>query len=200
MKTVDLRMSQLLTVVFSGFLVVISWRQGVQAAMRSYAKDRAQVTALTQQIKQVEALVEPTQSVAAWMTEHQQRAQALAAQFPDQRQLPQLLNTLIDTLKSSDITVVNVAQGNLEPVRDGEPPVLMQGASCHRLPVAVTVEGRFHPLLNALGKLTDATFPALVGVEKTEFRLLETTGTKLQAVITLHLYVIGSATVPAPNA
>ena len=200
MRMLDLRTSQFVAVLISGFVVVMSWRQGVQAAVRSYVRDRAQVTTLTQQINQVETLVQPSESVSAWITEHQQRVQALASRFPDQRQLPQLLNTLIDTLKSSDIAVVNVAQGNLEPVHDGQQPVLMQGAPCQRLPVVVTLEGRFHPLLNALGKLTDETFPALIGIDKTEFHLLETTGAKLQAVITLHLYVIASATIPAPNA
>lgn len=186
-------------VLIAGSLVAASWQWGYQAAARAYWRDRGQMALLTERISQVHAMVQAAGGEAAWLSRQQQRLVALKARFPQQAQVPQLLNTLIDGLKAGEMKLVNVTQGNLEPVQEGGTPLVVEGVPYHRLPVTVTGEGRYLAVLATLERLTGDAFPGVVGIGHVELRLKEPTGSKLDATLQLFLYVSGTPTARPPN-
>ena len=173
---IDPRISQGVAVLMAGLVTVGSWRWGYQPAVRAYRQDQQQVAALSTRLAQVEAMVQAAGGVETWRTHNLQRLTALKNRFPPQAQLPQLLNALVDTVKMGEVKLLNVSQGNVEPVQDDGQPVLVEGQACYRLPVTVTAEGRYHAMVQALERITAETFPSMISIEQADFRLKDPLG------------------------
>ena len=196
----DPRISQSAAVVAAGAIVVASWLWGYQPAVRAVGQDRQQVERLRAQLSQVDAMVQTSGGVEAWHAHHLKRLDTLKHRFPPQAQLPQLLNTLMDTVKMSEVKLLNVSQGNVELVRDAEQPVLVDGQPCYRLPVTVTAEGRYHAIVQALERVMAETFPSVVSLQQAELQLKDPQGAVLAATLQLYLYVVGAPSELAPDA
>lgn len=197
---IDPRVSQGAVVFAAGVVMTVSWWWGYQPAVRAYRRDRDRVAFLKQEISTVNALVKPAGGEAAWLAQHQQLFGSLKARFPQETQLPQLLNALVDALKAGALRVADITQGNLEPVQDLDKPLLIGGFPCHRLPVTVKAEGRYHAVLAALDRITSKRFPGVVSLEQVELRVKDPAGPTLDTTVQLFLYVVGSSTVPSPDA
>ena len=199
MKPLDARLAQSVAVLLAASVVVVSWLRGYQPAVRTETRDRDRLVKLTQELSQVDATVKTDGGKDAWLEHHRPTLEKLQARFPQQTQLPQLLNALIDALKTSEMRVVNITQGNLEPVQEAGQPLLLDGAPCYRLPVTVAAVGRYHVILAALDRFTTDTFPAVVGLQQIEFQVNQAGGATLNATMILHLYVVGSAPVTSSS-
>jgi Tfp pilus assembly protein PilO len=196
----DPRVSQGAAVLATGAIVVASWLWGYQPAVRAYRHDRQQVDTLRGQLSQVDAMVQASGGVEAWHAHHLKRLKMLKRRMPPQAQLPQLLNTLVDTVKLGEVKLLNVSQGNVEPVNDNGQPVLVEGQPCSRLPVTLTMEGRYHTVVQALDRVMAETFPSVVSLQRVELQLKDPQGVQLAATLQLYLYVIGgAASEPAPD-
>ena len=195
----DPRFSHGLRAVIAAGVAVGSWRYAYQPVVRRYRSDTAHLAALTQQFTQIESMIQRADGQAAWLSQHRQRLEQLRTKFARPDQMPQLLNALVDTVQRGEFHVVNVTQGALEPVRQDEAPLLVDGLPCYRLPVTITAEGRYPVLLDALDRLTQEAFPAVVSVEQMDLRVL---GAAAQLGITMRLaiYVIGAASASGPHA
>lgn len=196
----DPRLSQGLAVLAAGILTVMSWRWGYDPAVRAFRQDRQQLETLSAQLAQVDAMVQASGGMDAWHTHHLERLALLMQRFPPQAQLPQLLNALVETLKMGEVRLLNVSQGNVETVQAAGQPVLVNGQPCYRLPVTVTAEGRYHPLVEALDRIMAETFPSVVGIEQAEFTLKDPRSAQLAATVRLYLYVIGTPSELVPDA
>ena len=185
-------MSQGLAIAIATIISVMSWRYGYQAAQHRYQHDHRQLDELTTQVGQWEQKVQAAGGQTAWLTTQQQRLVQLKARFPQQQQLPQLLNTLVERWKASDLKLVNVAQGNVEAVRDADAPILIGGAPCYRLPVTVTTEGRYLALVGMIEQLTSDTFPVMVSIDQIELRRKGVATPLLEATLGISLYVLGA--------
>ena len=195
MNTLDPRASQGLAVLAAGVVVVGTWSWGYQPAVRATHRDQAEVARLAERLADVEAMVLAAGGADRWQSHMTQRLTTLKERFPSQAQLPQLLNTLVETLKTQDLKLVNISQGNVEPVLEAEEPVLFEGTPCVRLPVMITAEGRFPAFLQALERVTAEAFPSVVSIGAVELRLTEAVGATLDATLTLYLYVVGTPAV-----
>ena len=183
----------------AGLLVALSWRWAYEPAARAYARDDSRVATLTNHIAQWEAVVGASGGEAEWLSRNQQRLAQLRDRFPQQAQLPQALNALVDALKAGEIKLLNVTQGNVEPLQDAGKPFLINGMACFRLPITVTAEGRYQAILEAMEQITGESFPAIVSLGQTELHLMDAAGPKLNATIHLSLYVTGPATSAPPD-
>jgi Tfp pilus assembly protein PilO len=130
---------------------------------------------------------------------HQQRLAQMKAKMPQQAQLPQLLNTMVDEFKGSELKLVDIVQDNLEPVREAEVSLLFDGAPCYRLPITIKAEGRYLGLLSLVERLTGEAFPALVSLERVDLRI-KGTGPAIEATMEFSLYVVGAASAIPSNA
>ena len=200
MSVLDPRLSQGAAVLAAVMTVTVSWRFGYDRAVQRFRQDRAEVAALTARIAQVNAVVEPAGGTAKWLADNQRRLAALRAKFPQQEQMPQLLNALVNALKTGEVNLVNMTQGNLESVQVNNAPLLIEGVPCYRLSVTVNTEGRYHAVLAALDRLMDDTFPAIVSIEQVDLHLKDAAGATLEATVHLHLYVTGFAPASSPHA
>ncbi len=196
----DPRVSQGLGVLAALIVVIVSWQQAYQPAVGRHQHGREQMAALTEQLAQVEAMVLTAGGEVAWLKEHRERLAQLRARIPPADQLPQLLDTLVEALSGGGIELIDVQQGNLEPVNTGGTPLLIDGMPCLRLPVTVTAAGRYHDVIVTLSRLTDEAFPSLVGIEHMELRRKGSTDPTLDATVRLAVYILGRQRPAPPDA
>lgn len=200
MRFLDPRATQCAVVLVAALVAGLSWQQGYRASSRAYRTDQAQVTALRERISALETTVQAAGGAIAWLVKANQQLGQLSARFPRQGRMPQLLNTLVETVKAGHIELINVTRGNLEAVQSEGGALLIDGAPCYQLPVTLSAEGRYHDVLAALGRLTGSTFPGIVSIEQVDLRRKETAGATLAATINVYLYVVGTALPAAPDA
>ena len=200
MRSLDPRVAQCAVVLVAALVAGVSWQQGYRASVRAYRADQAKVAALGQRVSELEAMVQGAGGTIAWLVKANQQLAQLRGRFPRQGQMPQLLNTLVETTKAGELTLMDVTRGNLEPVQHEGEPVLIDGLPCYQLPVTLSAEGRYHDVLAALGRLTSDTFPGIVSIEQVDLQRKETADATLTATIDLHLYVLGAALPTAPDA
>ena len=182
-----------------GGTFLASWQLGYAPVQRANEQGRRERTQLSEEIAKVEAIVQQEGTMAAWLTARQQQLSQFQRRVPEPAQLPMLLNTIVDTVKNGELKLINVEQGNLEPVPDGAATLTLEGRSCYRLPVIVTAEGRYHAVLGALDQLTSERFPLVVGLERVEMRIQDPLGATLSAILHLSLYVAGPPPAASPN-
>ncbi len=194
MRLSDPRLVQACAVVAAGLVLMLSWRYGYQQAAAAYGRDTRQIAALKERIAQIDPVVLAVGGEGVWLARNEEQLNTLKAKFPKQMQRPQLLNALVDTLKAGEMKLVNVVQGNLEPVRKDEQPLLIEGLPCYQLPVTITAEGRYYAIIEAIERLKHESFPALVSIGQVELRRKDATSAKLDATIQLRLYVFGTPT------
>ncbi len=196
----DPRVSQSAAVVAAALAAMVSWQWGYQPAVRAFRRDREHIATMTARLHDVESMVQAAGGERTWRANYAQRLAQLTARLPQPSQLPALLNALVDGLKATDVTLLNVEQGNMEPVRDGQQPLLFQGNPCYQLPVTVTAEGRFSEVLAALERLTGEAFPSVLSLERVDLRIKDAATVTLGATLNVHLYVIGSPSqLPVPT-
>ena len=200
MRALDPRLSQGLAVVIAGIACVLSWRFGYHRAVHRFRQDRVQVAALTARIAQIDVVMQRAGGTAKWLADNQRRLATLRAKFPQHEQMPQLLNALVDALKTGEVDLVNMTQGNLERVQANNAPLLIDGTPCYRLPVTMITEGRYHAVLAALERLMDETFPTVVSIEQVDFHLKDAAGATLEATLHLNVYVTGPTLDSSPHA
>lgn len=181
-----------LVVLLASVVALASWGWGYRPAVRAYRRDQQDVVRLTERLAHVEAMVQASGGAALWQVRMSQRLAAIKGRFPSPEQLPQLLNALVDTIKAGDLKLVNVSQGNLEPVQDEGQPVLLEDLPCYRLPVTITAESRYHALVHVLEQVMSEAFPSVVSLEDADLRLTDPLSARLGATLTLHLYVVGT--------
>ncbi len=182
------------TALAAGLFVALlaSWHYGYAPAYQAYGKDQREQKRLRTAIKHAEAIIAPEATVADWLAARGQQLAELRRRLPEPSQLPLLLNTVVETVKSGELKLINLDQGNLEPVQDGEGPLMLEGRRCYRLPVTVTVGGRYHTVLRTIDRLMHERFPIVMGLERVEMRIDDPLGAVLQAAIQLSLYVAGT--------
>ncbi len=172
--------------------VWLSWRVGYHPIDAAYQRRRLRVAQLTQQLGAFDALVQESGGAAAWQQQQEGQLATLRAQFPQQAQLPEVINGLVNGFKTSDVKLLDVSQGNLEPVEHDGTPVLIDGHPCQQLPVAITAEGRYHALIGVLERFSASAVPGLIRVEQLELALKDPTSATLTAVMRVSVYLIGT--------
>ena len=192
MSALDQRVVQLGGVLLAALLLVMSWQRGFRQTVDRMAQDQRRVAVLTDQLARWQAAFQSAGGQAAWMARAQRQLAQQAGKFPQQAQVPQVLNTLVEAFKDGETKLVNVGQGNLEPVQDEGVALRFDGVPCYRLPITVEVEGRYHAIRQALERLTGEAFPAVVSIGRVELRLKDAANLQLQATIRLVVYVIGT--------
>ena len=200
MRMIDPRLSQGAAVLVAGAIVVASWTWGYQPAVRAYRQDQQQVETLSARLAQIDAMVQAAGGMETWRTHHLGRLTTLKQRFPPQTEVPQLLNALVDAVKAAELRLLNASQGNVEAVQDGGQPLLLDGQPCYQLPVTVTAEGRYHALVQALGRIMAETFPSVVSLQQAQLHLKDPQGAQLAVTLQLYLYVVGTPSEPAPDA
>src|SRR3989338_4241630 len=198
--TIDPRISQGAAVLMAGLVTVGSWRWVYAPAVRAYRQDQQQVETLSARLAQIDAMVHAAGGVETWQTHHLGRLTALKQRFPPQTEVPHLLNALVDAVKAAELRLLNASQGNVEAVQDGGQPLLLDGQPCYRLPVTVTAEGRYHALVQALGRIMAETFPSVVSLRQADLHLKDPQEARLAVTLQLYLYVVGIPSEPAPDA
>ena len=192
MSSVDPRLSQGVLVIVAALFCAWGWQGGYQVALGRDQRDQSQVVLLRQRLAKTSTMVEQAGGKTAWLTEHQQRLAALRAKLPSQEQLPAILDALVEAVKDADVKLVYMTQDDLELLRMGETPILIDGLSCYRLPVTMSVEGHYHAVRAALDQFTNEAFPALVSVQRVELQLKDVQSVTLGGTVRLHVYLTGA--------
>ncbi len=198
----DLRDQRVLHGVVAAAAAAVAWSGlfGYHRADRAFHLARHRLAEESARLARFEAMVQESGGATAWQFEQQQRLAQLERRFPSQPELPRLLDAMLDAVARGQVELRDVAQGNLEPVMANGQPLLIDDQPCHQLPVTVTLEGRYHAVLWALGQLVGEEFPAVVTMEEMAFRLQEGTGALVKATAHLRLYVVERPLDTAPDA
>jgi len=174
----------------AGLLCLISWKAGYQPALQLNQREVRHIKELRHHLTDVETIVSSAGGISAWLHLNGQRLARFRERVPQEAQLPQLLNRLVEQLKMSDLRVRNVTQGNLEPVQDGGTPLLIDGLPCVRLPLTITAEGRYLVLLRMMEQLTSESFPAVVSLQQVTLQRKQESNAVLDIVLNLSLYLV----------
>lgn len=185
----DPRLLEGLWVVLGTALLMVVWHGGLRATRAEYHRLVQRRAQLEARLSGVDALVKEAGSASDWLATQRQGLDAMRARVPMQAYLPQLLNAVASLAQASDVKVVNLAQGNLEPVLQDDQPVQLNGRPCARLPVTMTAEGGYHAVRAMLEQLTDEAFPGVVSVQQLELARPVAGGVRLAATLRLMLYV-----------
>jgi hypothetical protein len=189
-RPLDPRLTSTAAVVVLAGLVGISWLGPYRGLAAQAQGIRQTLTETQEQLGQLERLLNEAGGQSAWVTEQERRLEAMRQRLPPSSQVPVLLDALLGSLESAQVQLVDVAQGNLEPVAgpDGQ-PVRIDETACLGLPVTLRVTGRFHALAGLLQQITGSGFPCLVRVEYVGLALRDSATTSLHATVNLVLYV-----------
>ncbi len=186
----DPRVRHLAVLAAVGALAFGSWSWGYAPAKAAMKREVQTLQSRRAQVDLLEATVAGGGGLDAWLEAHQARVAARTGRLSSRDQLPQLLDTLVNGLKSGPARFVNLTQGSLEPVQHDGQPLLVEGAPCLRLPVTVTMEGRYHDVLKTLSRLMDAEFPSLVTLGPIQFARQAPTEPVLSATAQLSVHVL----------
>ena len=173
--------------------VILSWHHGYERFARLVVQDRTQETLLARQVRDANDMVQAAGGREAWVSRTQRRLAQLNAKFPGPDQVPGLLNRVSETVKANNVRLLNVSQGNVEAVRDGDRALTLDGRPCQRVPVTIAAEGRYHAVRAALEQLTQDAFPGVVTIDAVALRAKDAAGLLLDVTLELSLYVVGSA-------
>jgi Tfp pilus assembly protein PilO len=176
-----------LAVVVVGIL--LSWLLAYRPVRQTLVAERSRLAAWRQEVEQTEVMIEAAGGEAAWMARQQARLSAIARQLPSSRQMPEVLDQLLNQVAASRLTVRNVTQGNLEPVTDAQgQPLRLEEAACLSLPVTVTAEGTFHQALEFLDRITTEEAAMLITVQHVDLRRTQGADATLALSVQLALY------------
>ena len=188
----DPRSMAAVTLAAASVLALVSWRVGFQPALRALAQARHRQSATQQAVASAEAMVASDGGQAAWLARQHARLEALQRQLPSSREMPRVLDAVLEQVAQSNLRLVNVAQGNPEPALDASGQQLtLNQAQCLRLPVTITVEGRFAGVLECLSRWLDPSFRALVRIDRLQVRLRDPLTGQLTADIQVRLHALG---------
>lgn len=190
MRALDPRVMPWIGAAASAIAISVAWSAGFQPAAGAARHARVQAEALSGQIAAVEAMVLAAGGTSVWRQRHDARLQRLQARLPGQEQLPGVLNAVDAVFRHGGLALRNVSQGSLEPVLENSVPVVSGALACYRLPLSVSVEGRYHELVDAFAQLTGEEFPGLISVDRLQLRRLGE-GPQVDATVTLTVFVTG---------
>ena len=187
----DPRVMAAVTLAAASVLAVVSWQFGYQPAVRSLRAVRERVVTTSEDVSGVEAMVAAAGGEAAWLTRQHARLEVLQHRLPSSREMPRVLDAVLEQVAQSNLRLVNVAQGNPEPALDASGQQLtLNQAQCLRLPVTITVEGRFSGVLECLSRWLDPSFRALVRIDRLQVRLRDPLTGQLTADLQLRLHAL----------
>lgn len=199
-QPLDPRAQHACLVVVALMLGGLSWQLAYRRLVAAYRQDLAREKTLQERLVQTQALVSGAGGADAWLARNQQRLAQLNGRFPNESQIPQLLNALVEQLhQSGDFRLANITQGNLEPALDAGKPLQIDGAQCLRLPVTVKGSGRYHAILALLDWIMNEPFPCVVSLERIQLRTESPEGPRLQVLLQLSLHVVRSPSSSGSN-
>ena len=173
-------------------LALATWRAGLQPAMRALATARHGVSASQRVVSDTEAMLASGGGDAAWRQREQAHLDALQRRLVSSRQMPRILDAVLEQVAQSSLRLVNVAQGNLEPALDASGHALaLHSAPCLTLPVTISVEGRFQGVVECLARWMNPSFPALARIDRVQCTLRDPLTGRLTAEIHVRLYALG---------
>lgn len=189
---VDPRVSHAAGLAAALAAVIGSWQLLCAPASWKLVTARSAAGDLRRQVAETEARLQEAGGEAAWLARYQQLLRELERLIPSSQQVPALLNRLAEEARGSALTLVNITQGNLEPVTDaGQRPVALSGIPCRSLPVTVTVEGGFRQVVAFLDRVVSHDFPGLVVVKEVQMRTKTALSPTVHASLQLAIYVVG---------
>lgn len=173
--------------------VIGSWQFLYLPASQRLVMARNRLSGLSQQVEQLDAMLAQAGGDAAWLARQQEVLGELERRLPPSREVPGLLNRLLEQASASNLTVVDVNQGNLEPATDAEgAPVLMGEVPCLALPVTVTADGSFRNAVAFLEEMNGAGLDALVAVKSVRMKTHSPLNATLRMSFQVVLYAIHS--------
>jgi len=191
--SVDLRVSHSLGLAAVCAVVGVSWSAAYLPNARRLRDAQTQRAQLNQQLQQTEPLLARAGGEAAWLAAQHQRLTDMQARFLTSREVPRLLDRVVERVNANQLALVDVNQGNLTPATDANGNALtMSQTPCLSLPVTLTVQGRYRAVTTLLEHLVSREFPSVVTVDSVHLVLDDSATGALTATIDLVLYVLGS--------
>lgn len=192
MRLRDPRVRAAVTLAAASVLALVSWRVGFQPSLRALTQARSQRSTAQQDVASMEALLASEGGETAWRARQQARLKALQRRLVSSREMPRVLDAVLEQVAQSNLRLVNVAQGNLEPALDSSGQALaLGGAPCLTLPVTISVEGRFSGVRECLSRWLDASFRGLVRIDRLQLQLRDPFTGQLTAEIHVRLHALG---------
>lgn len=190
---VDPRLSHALLAAALCLGVAVSWLAQYQPASRTLRELRERLSQLREQVDHTEQLLDREGGEGAWAEQQQQALAEMKRRLPSGRQIPLLLDQLLERVADAKLGLGNVSQGNLEPAIDAQgQAVALEGVACLRLPVALTVKGRFHSVRALLEELAGSGFPCVVHVRRLRITSVDSPEATVHATVELLLHVLAS--------
>jgi len=191
MKRLDKASRTVLLAMVLAVVAGVSWFRGVRWLQAVVQGHRAAIQDLSRRIHETEAMVIPSGGLGEWLALHGQELRRLQARFPNEEELPRLLNALARQMQTDDFELGTISPGNLEPVRDAQGrDVLIDGVPCVRLPVTIQGRGRYHAMLGLLEQVLSETFPAVAALESMDLRAVSPDRPVLDVTLRLKLYLV----------
>ena len=173
--------------------VIGSWRLLYVPATRRLEAARTHLSSLRQQVAQLEAMLAQAGGAPEWLARQQDVLSELTRRIPPSREVPGLLDRLLEQAGVNDLKVVDVNQGNLEPATDAEgSPILAGDIPCLALPVTVTADGSFRNAVAFLEEISGAGLPALVTVKRVRMKTHHPLNATLRMTVQVVLYAVSS--------
>lgn len=188
-RTWDPRLTHGCGLAVAVVLICATWLGVYEPTVARLRQRRGALQQTRQQRDAIEQQLRVAGGEETWIFTQHLRLNQLHRRLPPSDQVPGLLELLAYYVAESNLHVVNVDRGNLQPAIDAQgQPVRFNGRSCMGLPVSLTVQGRYHQLITCLEQLT-TQFPCLVRVARVREQRSSADGV-LDATMDLVLYVV----------
>ena len=188
----DPRAAAAIMLAAASVLALVSWRIGFQPSLRALEQVRRRQAMLQAEVAATATMLQQGGGQAAWRVRQQARLEMLQHRLTSSREMPRVLDAVLEQVAQSNLRLVNVAQGNLEPARDPAGQALaLGGASCLTLSVTIVVEGRFDGVLECLARWLEPSFRGLVRIDRLQMRLRDPLTGQLTADIQVRLHALG---------
>lgn len=157
---------------------------------RQLRQTRERLFSIHQQVEQTEAFLEQSGGLDSWMVEQQKISQQLMDRLPVSQHMPQLLDVIVNQVAQSNLNLIDVTQGNLEPMNDFQgQPIMCRDTPCLSLGLTLNLEGRFHEVVDYLDVLTSREFPCVVRVNQIQLAVKQANHPLLKAKLDVVMYV-----------
>lgn len=192
MPRLDPRLSHGLVLLILAAGVGIGWQMGYRPEVAQVRHQRAMLSTLKAQLDDVEQMLDRAGGEAEWMAMQEHLLELMAQRFPASHQMPRLLDALLERVKQSDLQLLDVKQGNLEPTHDAQgQPIVLDETPCFGLPITLSLQGRYHAIIEFLQQVASANFAGVAKITQVTMALRQPTSLQLQATVQVVLYVLG---------
>lgn len=193
MPTIDPRLTQTVALVVAGSAIVASWQVGYRGTQRHLRQRHEQRLAMRQDLDTIQQQIADAGSAFAWMSQQQRTLKELQHRFPLSRELPRVLDALLEQAATSHLELLDVKQGSPEAaLLPGGGPAKLDQTSCLGVPIQVMMQGRYHHVLRYLQVLTGPQAPAVITVRDLTYQLEDPESGMLKITLQLILYVLGT--------